>query len=96
MERTMFTGDQVLLKVEMLGKKPGAVGVVYEEYDIGAGPGVSVIFSNGEFSGFADWEQEEFLEKAGHDEVLACYSFQNVHLLQEHFRAGVFLNGFIL
>lgn len=88
--RTLFVGDIVRLKVGMLGKDIGVRGVVYEEYDIGDGPGVSVIFGNGEHDGFSVEEQSEFLEKVDHSMALEGYVFTNVMKLSQHFRSGVF------
>ena len=88
--RKMFVGDIVILKVPMLGNPAGAHGVVYEEYDLGSGPGASVIFSNGEYDGFSVDEQDRFLTKVHHSEILAEYQFTNVMTLSSHFEAGVF------
>ena len=92
--RKLFLGDRVELKVEMFGLKPGAMGVVYEEYDLGEGPAVSVIFENGEYDGFARWEQEEYLKNVGHSPSVAAYQFRNVMMLSRDFRAGVFTRAF--
>jgi hypothetical protein len=83
-------GDIVVLKLGMLGNATGAHGVVYEEYNFGDGPGVGVIFSNGNYDGFSTDEQDEFLERVGHSDVLAEYQFTNVTVLSRHFDCGVF------
>lgn len=85
-------GDVVRLKTGCLGNLAGHLGVVYEEYDLGEGPGVSVIFVNGEYDGFSPRDQGAFLHQVGHDEACENYKFTNVMKLSQDFRAGVFNN----
>jgi hypothetical protein len=88
--RPLVVGDVVKCKRFILGNEPGTEGVVYEMYAIGESHGVSVIFANGEYDGFAPDEQALFLERVGHDEWLSGYKFENVMKLSKDFDDGVF------
>lgn len=81
-------GDIVTLKVECLGNPAGTKGFVYEFYQLGDHIGISVIFVNGEYSGFSYEETLTFLEDAGHVDL--PYTFSNVIKLSEDFRNGYF------
>lgn len=84
----MRVGSKVRLKIFCLGNKPGTIGVCYETYDIGWGPGISVIFPNGEYDGFSQEEQKGFLEFV--EDTNFSYNFQNVMTLSRDFDKGVF------
>ena len=88
--RDLKVGDTVKLKIDLLGNPQGDEGVVIEVYKIGDKSGVQVIFENGEYDGFDVDEQEEYLERTGHCEVLADYKFFNVMQLGVDFDAGRF------
>lgn len=92
MERKLFVGDVVKIKTKclLLGNADGTLGVVYEEYDLGTGPGASVIFPNGEYDGFSIDEQDLMIDKVGHDGDCADYIFDNVIALSRDFRNGFF------
>lgn len=90
MERKLFIGDKIELLRECLGNEPGAIGVVYEEYDLGEGCGVSIIFPNGDYDGFSFQEQGVFFCKIGHEESLSNYHFTNVLQLSRDFFKGYF------
>lgn len=95
MSRNLFVGDIVITKVDdLLGNKGGTKGVVYEKYDLGKGPGASIIFENGEYDGFSVDEQEKMVMKIGHDDYCAGYIFDNVMTLSRDFRDGVFNSAF--
>jgi hypothetical protein len=84
-------GDLVRLKQELLGNEEGALGVVYEEYDLGNElVGISAIFENGESDCFDKTEQRNMLERVGHDDEIAEYDHRNVRKLREDFKEGVF------
>lgn len=94
MERTLHVGDKVRLLVPCLNNPVGALGVVYEEYDIGAGPGAAVIFVNGDYDGFSVDEQKRLLSHVGHEPLCADYAFHNVIRLQKDFWNGYFKPAF--
>lgn len=95
MDRALFVGDIVITIVkDLLGNKGGTKGVVYEEYDIGNGPGASVIFENGEYDGFSHSEQTEMLLKVGHSEECENYGFKGVIKLSNDFNLGFFNRAF--
>lgn len=96
MERKLSVGDVVKIttKLSLLGNDPGALGVVYEEYDLGYGPGASVIFPNGEYDGFSPEEQRAMLERVGHCKEVAGYQFDNVMRLSHDFQRGFFAPAF--
>ncbi len=94
MERKLFVGDVVTLKEWMLGNEKETKGVVYEQYDIGDGPGASIIFPNGEYDGFSPKDQEDFLEKIDHCIECERYDFINVMRLNADFKKGFFAPGF--
>ena len=83
-------GSVVHLTTPMLGNKKDTLGVVYEEYNIGYGDGVSVIFPNGEYDGFSENEQGRFLKIVGFCEGLEGYKFTNVMQLSRDFQNGKF------
>jgi len=86
----MFVGTIVKSAVEVLGNPVGASGVVYEEYNLGEGPAVSVIFENGNYDGFSPKEQDRFLVEVGFSNHASFYQFTNVMKLSEDFRNGIF------
>lgn len=88
----MNIGTIVKLKIDCLGNAIGSIGVVYENYNIGEGNGVSVIFENGEYCGFSEIEQEEFFEEVGFttDARIKTYNFTNVIKLSRDFESGLF------
>ena len=87
-------GSIVKLKSELLGNGAGEIGVAYDEYNLGDGPGVSVIFPNGEHDGFSPEEQGKFLERVDFDSKISIYNFHNVIELSKHFKAGFFSHIF--
>lgn len=93
-DRMLFVGDVVEINTAMLGCMPGAIGVVYEEYDIGGGAGASVILENGAYDGFAPEEQRMFLKKIGKCDAVKEYVFKNVIRLEQDFQQGFFKPGF--
>jgi len=92
--RTLVVGDIVKSTREILGNEPGALGFVYEMYDIGTpedpSPGVSIIFENGEYDGFSHQEQDLYVTRVGRCDELAGYKFKNVMKVSQDFRDGVF------
>ena len=95
MDRKLFIGDTVVLLREVLGNDAGTKGVVYEEYDLGDGPGASVIFENGNYDGFSVDDQKNFLHHVGHYNPCENYQFTNVMQLSRDFDAGFFNDAFI-
>ena len=89
-------GTVVELKVACLGNSAGTEGVVYDTYNIGDGPGASVIFPNGEYDGFSPEEQKSFLNVTRFASSVADYQFINVMRLSEDFNAGKFNQAFAL
>lgn len=89
----MKVGTIVELLRPMLGNKAGVKGVVYENYNIGHGPGISVIFVNGEYDGFSV-DERKFLKKVGFNKKLSYYIFTNVMKLSNDFRDGFFNDAF--
>lgn len=95
MERTLFVGDIVIAKVRgLMGNPGGAKGVVYEEYDIGDGPGVSIIFENGQYDGFSPKDQERMVLKVGFHKWTSDYKFNNVIELGQDFDEGYWESAF--
>lgn len=90
MTKHLNVGDVVVLKCPCMGNRTGDRGVVYECYDLGAGPAVSVIFKNGNYDGFSPEEQDAFLEGTDHVSALAMYQFDNVMRLTQDFERGMF------
>lgn len=87
----MKVGDIYKLKVECLGNKVGALGVVFNVYD----GGFQVIFEDGQYDGFAiGGEAEIYLEQVGHDDRAGQYRFKNVIKLSEDYRMGAFSHVF--
>lgn len=93
-DRMFFVGDVVEINIAILGCMPGAIGVVYEEYDIGGGAGASIIFENGQYDGFSPDEQRMFLKKIGKCDAVKGYVFKNVIRLEQDFQQGFFKSGF--
>jgi len=87
--RYLRVGDVVELLVHCLGNEPGTNGVVVEEYELG-GHGVMVIFPNGEYDGFSEDEQLNFLQFVRHDERMESYVFTNVMQLSRDFQDKLF------
>ena len=94
MDRKLFIGDVVELKVPLLNNPAFTRGCVYEEYDLCAGPGVSIIFVNGEYDGFSPEEQDLMVEKVGHCADCEDFYFSNVMVLFDHFDDGYFKKAF--
>jgi hypothetical protein len=86
----MQVGSVVELKIEILGNPKGTIGFVYEVYDIGDGPGVSVIFPNGNYDGFSPDDQKIMLKEVGFNSLIAEYQFTNVYKLSLDFDSGMF------
>jgi len=85
----MRLGDVVRLKKHCMNAAAGTIGYVYEQYTIGSDhPGVSVIFSNGDYDGFSLEEQETLLEYLYSSNF--WYLFRNVIQLTKDFREGIF------
>ena len=92
----MNIGDIVTLTVSCLGNKPGAIGVVYEEYyTMTQDRGVSIIFENGQYDGFSKQEQKDYLKSVGYFDELR-YSFFNVTQLSREFNKGTFSKAFTI
>lgn len=94
MRRQLELGDIVKLKTALLGNPAETQGVVYELYYLGEKRGVSAIFENGEYDGFSEEEQSEFLERIGSYGSLKSYHFVNVIKLSRDFDEGVFDEAF--
>ena len=94
MDRILFVGDMVILDEPLLGNTIYAKGVVYEEYDLGKGPGASIIFENGNYDGFSPEEQDHMVQKVGHCAECENYVFTNVMHLSKDFDRGYFLPEF--
>lgn len=93
--RRLRVGDVVRLKRPCLNNTAGSYGVVYEEYDIGDGPAVSIIFKNGWYDGFSPSDQDHFLsECVGRDSTVVGYQFDNVVRLSLDYQRGLFNNAF--
>ena len=88
--RPLVIGDLVKCTRAVLGNEEGTPGVVYEMYDIGDGPAVSVIFENGNYDGFSLKEQPLYLDRMGHCIELSDYKFENVMKVSKDFDDGVF------
>jgi hypothetical protein len=89
----MSIGTVFKVKRAVLNNDPGALGICYEEYEIGGRPGLSIIFENGEHDGFSPDEQKLILEKVGHLDNFH-YEFKSVIRLVEDFRRGFFREHF--
>ena len=79
----------VKLKKDCLGNKVGTIGICYEEYNIGFGPGESYIFENGSYDGFSIEEKADILEVVGAVAILRD-PVENVMKLSELYRNGRF------
>lgn len=86
----LTVGDTARLKVQCLKNPVGTIGVVFYQYQGGA----QLIFPNGEYDGFSNEEQDEFLEREGHIESLENYKFFSVISTSQDFRNGVFDEAF--
>jgi hypothetical protein len=78
-------GDIYKLKVHCLSNPPGALGIVFYDYETGE----QLIFPNGEYDGF-DHKTEfpHMLQYIGHSEEHSGYQFKNVMTVSEDFRKG--------
>lgn len=83
-------GTVVRLRVPCLGNKMGTIGVGINDY----GDGCQVIFPNGEYDGFSEEEQHEFLDVIGTETSVSGYRFQNVMKLSDDYRRGLFDKAF--
>jgi len=88
-------GTIVKLITPCLENPAGTLGVCYEEYDIGDGHGVSIIFKNGNYDGFSPRDQSMFLEVVGYALDLSDYKFTNVMRLSKDYKEGKFNNIWI-
>lgn len=69
----------------------GCIGVVYEHYQLGNVPGISIIFPNGYYDGFSEEEVKVFkISPKGFCKSCADYQFSNVMQLATDFKAGYF------
>jgi hypothetical protein len=74
----------------------GERGIVYEQYDLGEGPAVSVIFERGRYDGFSPDEQRTMLAPAEWGgkplfyKPAQSYMFSNVMKLWQDFERGAF------
>ena len=84
----MKIGTLVKLKVNLLGNSAGAIGICYEQYNIGELLGCSFIFENSNYDGFSFEEQNLFLEEIGYYPL--NYNFINVMKLNDDFNKGIF------
>lgn len=83
-KRTLHLGDIVVVKKSFMEEPEGVLAYVYEEYDIGDGPGVSIITQNGvNIGGFSPEEIDDYLQYVTHSRV--GYHFQNVIKLDDDF-----------
>lgn len=97
----MKVGTIYKLKVDCLGNRAGALGVVFYDY----GDGFQAIFENGGYDGFSSTskvydslrkgvgevtEIDHFLEKVGFEESLVGYQFKNVLQVSADYRNGRF------
>ena len=96
MDRKLIVGDVVILKdsLLMMSCPIGTKGCVYEEYDIGDGPGAGVIFENGTYDGFSPEDQESFFDFVAHCDECEDYVFRNVMQLSRDYDKGLFLPAF--
>ena len=88
-------GSVVRLKGPCLDNEPGVVGVVFEVHEGMPGErraGLSVIFPNGEYDGFASKELDELFEHiaGARDPRVAGYEFRDTKTLWKDFREGRF------
>ncbi len=90
----MKVGTLVKLKVPCLGNEAGAQGVCFDVYQLGDyPPGAQIIFENGNYDGFSQEEQAQFLEEMC--DTSFQYEFTHVIQLGNDFRAGVFDYAFM-
>ena len=86
-------GDVVKLKTPCLGNEAGAIGYVFHTYQLVENDnGIQVIFINGNYDGFSEHEQEEFLERLG--PTTLDYNFKNVIKVNEDYNDGYFIEAF--
>jgi hypothetical protein len=81
-------GTLVKLNVPCLGNSIDTLGICYENYNIGYDQGVSIIFENGNYDGFSEQEQKDFLTIIKHTNFQ--YNFTNVIQLNKDFDNGIF------
>lgn len=87
----LSVGSLKRLKIACLGNPAGTVGVCYETYDLGAGPGACFIFPNGEYDGFSEEDRGIFFDEwEGFCHSLSSYQFRHVLDLARDFEAGIF------
>lgn len=83
-------GSVVKSKVHILGNEIGTFGVIYEEYNLGDGHGVSIIFENGNYDGFSEDEQDTYVEEIGFNSKCSNYKFSDVMKVSQDFKIGKF------
>ena len=84
-------GTVVELKIDCMQNPKGTLGVCYEHYRLDRQhEGWSIIFENGAYDGFGNWECDRFLEVTGFCQELSNYQFKNVMKLSNDFSLGVF------
>lgn len=81
-------GTKVRVKFPVLGNGVGAVGFVYECYEIGKHGGISVIFENGQYDGFSEIDTILCLEILDVDQRFSTYNFKNVNQVWKDYRNG--------
>jgi hypothetical protein len=95
----IYIGSVYSLQTPCLGNEVGAIGVCYEEYQDFDHPdkkGISIIFENGEYDGFA-FDEKYFLAYLGkvsleYPEIIN-YEFTNVMQLSRDFDNGLFTSA---
>ena len=83
-----MVGARYELLVPMLGNPAGVIGYCFDQYpdfDDSDEIGVQLIFPNGEYDGFSDHEQKEFLRFIDFDWRYVTYEFQNVIKVYEDY-----------
>jgi len=70
-------GTMVRLKVDCLGNARGTRGVCFHVYELDL-RGAQFIFENGNYDGFSEEDQRDFLEDIGVNEELSTYQFKHV------------------
>jgi hypothetical protein len=84
-------GSVVKLIHPCLGNLSGTLGFVYEHYDLGAGPSMSIIFENGNYDGFSPVEMDIWIapEPVRGPAPGPAYQFTNVFRLGRDFDGGI-------
>ena len=77
-------GDIVVLRVPFGKESINSHGLVFDQYN----GGVQIIFSGGEYCGFSDQEQDEWVTKVCGSSLV--YPFKNVLQLQNDYLSGKF------